>query len=158
MAAINRDPEVTRDLNRRVDDEAVGAFFGQMTGHWQQHGFGPYALESLEPGREGTFLGFAGLAYPPPFLSAAGDQPELGWRLARAGWGRGFATEAALAARDDAFDRLGLTETISIIHPDNVRSQRVATKLGMHRDHQIHSPLLDRDVDVWALRAPAARR
>ncbi len=154
MAAINRDPEVTRHLNRRVDAEAVAGFLAQMTAHWEEHGFGPYALESLEPGLEGEFLGFAGLALPPPFLNAAGDIPELGWRLARAGWGRGLATEAATAARDDAFGRLGLAETIAIIHPENARSRRVATKLGMHLDRQIYNPLLSREVDVWQLSAP----
>lgn len=155
MAAVNRDPEVTRHLNRRVDEEAVAAFYGQMVSHWDRHGFGAYALESREPGLEGTFLGFAGLAFPPPFLSAAGDLPELGWRLARAGWGRGLATEAAFAARDDAFGRLELPEVISIIHPDNERSQRVATKLGMRLDRHIHNPLLDREVEVWQLSPPA---
>ena len=58
-------------------------------------------------------------------------RPEFGWRLARGAWGRGLATEAAGAARDDAFERLGLPELISIIHPENERSRRVATKLGM---------------------------
>jgi RimJ/RimL family protein N-acetyltransferase len=154
MAAVNRDPEVTRYLNRRVDAEAVAAFYGQMTAHWETHGFGPFALESREPGLEGTFLGFAGLAFPPPFLSAAGELPELGWRLAREGWGRGLATEAAFAARDHAFGELGLAELISIIYPENARSQRVAAKLGMRLDRHIHNPLLDREVEIWQLAAP----
>jgi RimJ/RimL family protein N-acetyltransferase len=158
MAAINRDPEVARHLNRPVDDAAVAAFFDQMVGHWDAHGFGPWALESSEPGAQRRFLGFAGLAYIPPYLAAAtGRGPELGWRLARDAWGRGLATEAARAARDDAFDRLELPELISIIHPDNQRSQRVATKLGMTRDRQVENPVLGIDVDVWRLTgAPVA--
>jgi [ribosomal protein S5]-alanine N-acetyltransferase len=66
-------------------------------------------------------------------------------------WGRGLATEAALAARDDALDRLRHPELISIIHPGNQRSQRVATKLGMRIRRQIHNPELAIDVDVWQL-------
>lgn len=155
MARINRQPEVGRHLNRPVDDTAVAAFYGLMTSHWDSHGFGPWALESLEPTSRGQFLGFAGLAFVPAFLADAGPAPELGWRLDPAHWGRGLATEAATAARDDAFGRLALPDLISIIHPGNTRSQRVAAKLGMTRAREIRNPVLGIDVDVWHL--PARR-
>jgi RimJ/RimL family protein N-acetyltransferase len=158
MAQINRDPEVSRYLNRPVDASAVAAFFGQIVGHWEEHGYGPWALESLEPELEGRFLGFAGLAHVPPFLSLAGTAPELGWRLGRAAWGRGLATEAALAARDDAFGRLALPELISIIHPANERSRRVAIKLGMACQKQIENPMIGIEVGVWHLDAAASSR
>lgn len=151
MARINRDPEVGRYLNRPVDEKAVAAFFGQIREHWERFGFGPWALESLEPGLEGRFLGFAGLAHVPPFLAAAGPAPELGWRLDRSVWGRGLATEAAAAARDDAFVGLGLPEIISIIHPENERSRRVAVKLGMREHLRIENPVLGIEVEVWQL-------
>jgi len=149
MARINRHPEVGRYLNRPVDDAAVAAFYALMTGHWDTHGFGPWALESLEPATRGQFLGFAGLAFPPPFLAAAGPAPELGWRLDPACWGRGLATEAATAARDHAFTTLALPEVISIIHPANTRSQRVAAKLGMTLSRQIDNPVLGIKTDLW---------
>ncbi len=155
MAAINRDPDVTRLLNRPVDEAAVAGFVDVLLEHWRVHGYGPWAVQLREPDDDGTFLGFAGLAHVPPFLSAAGPAPELGWRFSPSAWGYGYATEAARAARDDAFGRLGLTQIISIIHPDNVRSQRVATKLGMHLDRQIENPVLGRMVDVWGLGANA---
>lgn len=155
MAAINRDPEVARHLNRPADEASVEAFYGLIVQHWNARGYGPWVVESREPDRAGEFLGFAGLAHVPPMLAEAGPAPELGWRLARSAWGRGLATEAAVAARDDAFGRLGLPELISIIHPDNVRSQRVARKLGMRVQKQIENPALGRLVDVWGLSAPA---
>jgi RimJ/RimL family protein N-acetyltransferase len=158
MAQINRDPEVRRYLNRPVDEAAVAAFFGQIVGHWDEHGYGPWALECNEPGLKGRFLGFAGLAHVPPFLAAAGTAPELGWRLGRSAWGRGLATEAAVAARDDAFGRLALPEIISIIHPENDRSRRVAIKLGMQRRRAIENPVIGIDVDLWHLAAAGARR
>jgi RimJ/RimL family protein N-acetyltransferase len=157
MAQINRNPEVSRYLNRPADEPAVAAFLGQVIGHWEQHGYGPWALESLEPGLQGRLLGFAGLAHVPPFLSAAGPAPELGWRLGHEAWGRGLATEAALAARDDALGRLALPEFISIIHPENKRSQRVAIKLGMRRQRQIENPMIGIEVDVWHLDADTRR-
>jgi RimJ/RimL family protein N-acetyltransferase len=153
MADINRDPDVSRYLNRPTDESAIAAFLGQIVGHGKQHGYGPWALESLEPELERRFLGFAGLAHVPPFLPAAGPAPELGWRLGRAVWGRGLATEAAVAARDDAFTRLALPELISIIHPENERSQRVAIKLGMKRQKQIENPMIGIEVDIWHLAA-----
>ena len=153
MAAVNRDPAVSQYLNRPVDDAAVGAFYGVMVQHWRDHGFGPWVVESTEPSTRGEFLGFAGLAHLPPFLAAAGRGPELGWRLKQSAWGRGLATEAAAAARDDAVGRVGVDELISVIHPANVRSQRVAIKLGMTLDRQAYNPVLERDVDVWVLRS-----
>jgi RimJ/RimL family protein N-acetyltransferase len=149
MAAINRDPEVTRFLNRPTDEDAVEAFFGVLTDHWVRHGFGFYAVETRGDGR---FIGFAGVAYP-SFLPELAERPELGWRLARHAWGRGYATEAASAARDHAFSRLQLTELISIIHPDNARSKRLARRLGMTIEQTVHNPILGRDVEVWQLDA-----
>jgi RimJ/RimL family protein N-acetyltransferase len=151
MAAINRDPEVARFLNRPVDEAAVEGFLGLMTGHWEKYGFGPWVVESAEPETAGRFLGFAGLAHVPPFLAAAGPLPELGWRLERASWGRGLATEAAIAARDDAFARHGLEKLMSIIHPGNVRSHRVAAKIGMHRAREIENPVLGINAEIWEM-------
>jgi hypothetical protein len=84
----------------------------------------------------------------------------LGWRLARPVWGRGLATEAALACESLARDHLRLNELISIIHPDNRRSQRVAEKLGMAVEGQVEDPVATRPVDIWALdlRPRAIRR
>jgi RimJ/RimL family protein N-acetyltransferase len=153
MAAINRDPDVTRYLNRSVDAAAVEAFFGLVAEHWSEHGFGFWAIELLQPDASGSFIGFAGVVYP-TFLPELADRPELGWRLARSAWGHGYAIEAATAARDNALGGLGLNELISIIHPGNVRSQRLATKLGMTRERQVFNPILKRPADVWQLSGP----
>ena len=150
MTAINRDPEVVRYLNRPVSEAALAAFHGILVEHWKRHGFGLFAVESREAGSEGALLGFAGVAYP-TYLPALAQRPEIGWRLARGAWEKGLATEAALAARDHAFAVLGMPELIAIVHPRNERSRRVATKLGMAIERQVHHPLLRRFVDVWAL-------
>lgn len=151
MAAINRDPEVARYLNRRLDERGIELFVAAMVAHWDEHGFGPWAVESRCGESRGRLLGFVGIAYLPPHLAEAGDAPELGWRLERASWGSGLASEAAVVARDDAVERLGHAELISIIHPENVRSQRVAEKIGFRRGGAIHNPLLGRLVDVWRM-------
>ncbi len=152
MAAINRDPEVTRHLNRRIGAAANAEFFARVLSHWEEHGFGFWAIESLEPDLAGACLGFVGVAYP-TFLPELAARPELGWRLARRAWGRGLATEGAIAARDHAFARLDLDALISIINPENRRSQRVAQKLGMTLHEHVRNPTTDRDVEVWQIRA-----
>jgi RimJ/RimL family protein N-acetyltransferase len=152
MLVINRDPEVTEFLNRPVDERATQEFLARTRAHWEEHGFGHWALELREGPQAGTLIGFAGIAFP-TFLPAVADRPEIGWRLARPAWGRGLATEAALAARDDGLGRLGMEELISLIHPDNVRSRRVAEKLGMGIEGQVHHATLGRDIDVWVSRS-----
>ncbi|MEA2153968.1 MAG: hypothetical protein QOE11_108 [Solirubrobacteraceae bacterium] len=146
MTAINRDPEVTRYLNAPTDEAAVAIFCARAAEHWGTHGFGHWAVELLD----GGFIGFTGVAYP-SFLPQVTGRPELGWRLARAAWGRGLATEAAVAARDDALGRLGLAELISIIHPANARSQSVARKLGMSIEMHAPHPVLGLDVEIWRI-------
>jgi RimJ/RimL family protein N-acetyltransferase len=148
MVAINSDPEVTEFLNRNMDAAATAAFLVRTQEHWDEHGFGHWAVEAREGLSAGELIGFVGVAYP-AYLPEVADRPELGWRLGSGAWGRGYATEAALAARDDAFTRLALPELISIIHPDNERSRRVATKLGMSILFQVFNPVHDRNIDIW---------
>jgi RimJ/RimL family protein N-acetyltransferase len=152
MAAINSDPEVMRMLNRAVDAKSLAGFIDRARGHWDEHGFGWFAIEGREGDLGGEMIGFAGVAYP-TFLPEVAERPEIGWRLAPRAWGRGLATEAAQAAVGDAFGPLGLPELISIIHPRNGRSQRVANKLGMAVERQVDNPVRGERVDVWALAA-----
>jgi RimJ/RimL family protein N-acetyltransferase len=153
MAAINADPEVRLHLNRPVDRAASAAFYAGVQEHWTEHGFGFYAVEALQDAAGGGCIGFVGIAYP-TFVPELAARPELGWRLARRVWGRGLATEAARAVRDHAFERLALREIISIIQPDNARSQRVAAKVGMTVTRRVRIPVLERDADVWKLASP----
>ncbi|MEP6952480.1 MAG: GNAT family N-acetyltransferase [Solirubrobacteraceae bacterium] len=132
FAVLNADPDVMRfigdgtPLSHAQSDELLT----RIAGHWRSHGFGLWCVaERSAP--EGC-LGFAGLAVP-AFLPEVMPAVEVGWRLARGAWGRGFATEAARAALAEAFGPLGLAAVISIIAAGNDRSVRVAGKLGMRR-------------------------
>ncbi len=159
MARINADPEVVRYLIRPRGAASASAFYATMTAQWEAHGFGFWAVESREPDSAGALLGFIGLGYP-VFIPALARRVEIGWRLARHAWGRGLATEGAQAVRAEAFDRLGINQLISIIHPQNTRSQRVAQKLGMSCAERVVHPLSGEEVEVWVLRrtpAPAPR-
>ena len=94
------------------------------------HGHGLWAVEI--PG-EAEFIGFVGLAFH-NFEAHFTPAVEVGWRLARNYWGRGFASEAARAAVDDGFDRVALKEIVSFTVPENKRSVRVMQRLGMTHD------------------------
>jgi RimJ/RimL family protein N-acetyltransferase len=150
MFAINSDPHVMRFIYSPTGPAEFRGLHVRRVEHWREHGFGHFAVESREAGTRGELLGFVGVAYPKD-LPALAHRPEIGWRLARRAWGRGLATEAASAARDHAFDVLGLEALISIIHPDNARSQRVALKLGMELEGRVHNPVHDDQVEVWTL-------
>ena len=155
LAAINAHPEVGRYLNNPLDDGTGVTFLTRLRGHWERHGWGHFAIEERAPADAAPrLLGFAGVGYP-TFMEQLAHRPEIGWRLDHAVWGRGYATEAALAARADAWERLGLDELISIIHPGNARSRRVAQRLGMSIGGQALHPVLGIDVDVWSVRRPA---
>lgn len=129
-AQMNADPEVRRYFSEVLDAERAGAEASRCREAIAQRGWGMWALEI--PG-EFKFTGFVGLHVPhydAPFVPAV----EVGWRLPRAAWGRGFATEAAQAALAFAFERLALREVIAIAVPANAASLRVMERLGMHRD------------------------
>ena len=98
--------------------------------HWGEHGFGQFVVEL--PG-ECPFIGSIGLdhlRWAVPFAPAV----EIAWRLARPYWGEGYATEAARAALDDGFGRLGLDEIVAFTVTGNRRSRAVMERLGMTRD------------------------
>ena len=74
---------------------------------------------------------------------------EVGYVLGRPFWGRGFATEAAMAARDYGMDRLGFDRLIAIILPQNTASQRVAQKMGMQ--HEKDTAVKNLPVNIFSI-------
>ena len=129
--AMNADPEVMRYIGdgRPLARARATATFEKMHWHWAEHGFGRWSIERAS---DGAFLGFCGVAFP-TFITEAATRPEIGWRLRRAFWGNGYATEAAIAARDHFFRSFAYPELISLAHPGNVASHRIMRKIGMRR-------------------------
>ncbi|HSS49856.1 MAG TPA: GNAT family N-acetyltransferase [Thermoanaerobaculia bacterium] len=123
-AAMNADPEVTRYLLGGVpwDRDRSWRHLAFTLGHWQLGGSGMWAVEQKETG---TFVGMIGFAGPEGWAGF-----ELAWKLVRRWWGNGYATEGARAALDYAFTVLTKDRVISLIHPENLASIRVAERLG----------------------------
>jgi RimJ/RimL family protein N-acetyltransferase len=93
-----------------------------MIGHWSLRGYGIWGAEERASGNLVGQVGFWNPEGWPGF--------EVGWSLRRCFWGRGYATEGARAALEFAFTQMGQPEVISLIHPDNIASIRVADRLG----------------------------
>jgi RimJ/RimL family protein N-acetyltransferase len=134
-AAMNADPEVMRYFPATLDRATSDASVDRMEALFDWQGFGLWALEIAETGE---FIGFTGLNPMPDGVPGAGGM-EVGWRLARQAWQHGYATEAARAALDVAFNGAGLTEIWSMTAVLNEPSQAVMRRLGMtlyaHFDH-----------------------
>jgi len=107
-------------------DERSQTFVNRQIQLYSERGFCRWKL-LLKPSRE--LIGFCGVGFWGKAL-----EPEIGWWLARRHWGRGFATEAACAALQDAFERAGLERINSIARPANTASIHIMEKLGFQRD------------------------
>jgi RimJ/RimL family protein N-acetyltransferase len=123
-AVLNADPEVARYLVGGLpwDRDRTWRHLAFLLGHWQLRGSGMWAVEQRETG---TFVGMVGFADPDGWAGF-----ELAWKLVRRWWGNGYATEGAGAALAYAFTALNKDRVISLIHPENLASIRVAERLG----------------------------
>lgn len=128
-AAIFADPAVTRFLGdgKPLSRAECAERIAYLTRHWRDHGFGHWAVEERSTG---TLVGRIGLLHHRDWREDP-DNVEVGWSLARAYWGRGLATEGALASLRYGFEELELARIISITAPANKASRRVMEKVGL---------------------------
>jgi RimJ/RimL family protein N-acetyltransferase len=117
------------------------AFF---IGHWHLRGYSHWAVEEKATGAMIGRIGFLNPEGWPGF--------EIGWTLARRAWGKGYATEGAKAALQYAFETLDQRHVISLIHPGNTPSMRVADRIGERFERKTR--LFDWDVLVYGIDRP----
>ena len=141
FAAINADPEVMRHFPAPLTRAGSDAMIDRALEKWAVQGFGFWAVALAD----GPFIGFVGLNRPVNEPQLRG-LVEIGWRLSRAHWGRGYATEAARAALAFGF-ALGMQEIVAFTAQGNVRSRRVMEKLGMTHDPADDFPADGLDAD-----------
>jgi len=126
FAALNADPAVMEHLPTVLDREGSDALLDRIRGVWAERGMGLWAVERRA---DRELLGWAGLNPMPDGMPGAGEW-EVGWRLAHAAWGHGYATEAACEGVRVARE-LGLPRVWSMTVPANVRSIAVMRRLGL---------------------------
>lgn len=129
FAALNSDPRVMEYFPSTIARADSDAMAERLAAQIDARGWGLWAVEVLE---SKAFIGFVGLQIPSkplPFSPCV----EVGWRLAHAHWGQGYASEAARAALGFGFEQLGLEEIVSFTALQNRKSQAVMERLGMQR-------------------------
>jgi RimJ/RimL family protein N-acetyltransferase len=142
-AAFMADADASKHVGGPQPRPVAWRGFLSMAGAWAMQG---YAMFSVIEKASGRWLGRLG-----PWVPDGWPGTEVGWGLAREAWGKGYATEGSTAAIDWAFDRLGWTEVIHCIAPDNARSQAVARRLGSRvlRQARLPAPFEHIAIDVW---------
>ncbi len=131
FAALNADPEVMAHFTAPLSREESDALVDRFEAHFDEHGYGMWAVEA-----DGGFVGFTGLQWTEglPFSPAL----EVGWRLARHAWGKGYATEAGQAAIGVGLANVG--SVVSLAAVTNTRSWAVMERLGMRREGTFEHP------------------
>lgn len=130
FAALCADAEVMRYFPAPLTREESKALIARAIEKTWEDGF---CFQPVEEKASGRFLGFVGLSKPGaplPFTPCV----EVGWRLARAAWGQGFASEAARAWLRFGYETLDLNEIVSFTALENLPSQAVMRRIGMERD------------------------
>jgi len=130
FAALNADQNAMRFMPGTMTADETRAMVGRIDAHFEAHGFGLWAVEA--PG-VAPFIGYVGLQRP-TFDAHFTPCVEIGWKLAPAFWGKGYATEAAAAALRFGFEELNLDQIVSFTVLANKPSWSVMERIGMTRD------------------------
>jgi 3-dehydroquinate dehydratase/shikimate dehydrogenase len=143
FAKLNSDPRVMEYfpsiLNRQESDNLAKRISDKL----EEQGWGLWAVSVADVAE---FIGFIGLAEP-SFNAHFTPAVEVGWRLAYDFWGKGYATEGAIACLKYGFQKLSLSEVVSFTAVQNMRSRRIMGKIGMHHDSKddFDHPKLSKD-------------
>ena len=131
MAELFADPDFMRFSSGVYTERKKTLAFIEKVMGWDRAGIpSPFAVTLRG---ENTVIGYCGFLHHPEVPG----EVEIGYRLNPKHWNRGLITEAARAVRDHAFADLKLPRVISLIHPENIPSRRVAEKNGMKVDNEI---------------------
>ena len=130
FAQMNADPRVMEFLPDILTREESDELIDRIENHFENHGFGLYAVEVKQ---EQQFIGFMGL-HVATFQAHFTPAVEIGWRIASSHWNKGFSTEGSLEVVRFAFNHLRLDGLVSFTVPENVGSRRVMEKIGMTRN------------------------
>jgi RimJ/RimL family protein N-acetyltransferase len=129
LHAYYSDEECIRyTIGRTLTEGETWRAMASLIGHWQLRQYGSYAIENKA---DHKVLGFAGLDYPNDW-----PEPEIQWGLCREYWGKGYASEAVRAVKKMADQYLPDVSLISLIHPANANSIKLAEAVGAHVERE----------------------
>jgi RimJ/RimL family protein N-acetyltransferase len=139
MHSVNSDPEVMHYFPAVKTKEETLAFIERMQSQFaeRKYCYFPVVLKASQ-----EVIGFIGLAYQ-TFVAPFNPSVDIGWRLSKRHWGKGYATEGAKACLKYAFEELKIEGIISIASTINVPSLKVMEKIGMKHMYDFEHPLLE---------------
>ncbi len=136
---MNEDKEVMAYFPKTLTANESNAFIHRIEAHFEAHGYGLWAVEIKETG---AFIGYIGF-YQATFESAFTPCIEIGWRLSRESWNKGYATEGAKACLDYGFIQLAFDEVYSFTAIINKKSINVMEKIGLIEEGNFDHPSVE---------------
>lgn len=138
FAAMNADIDVMEYFPNLLTKKETTEFIERLQNHYEKNGYTYYATEILETGE---FIGFIGLAYQ-DYKTEFTPATDIGWRLKKSAWGKGYATEGANKCIEHAFNNLKINHIISTCTEKNSQSENVMKKIGMEKLGKFKHPKL----------------
>ncbi|MTI32338.1 GNAT family N-acetyltransferase [Xanthovirga aplysinae] len=138
FAEMNADPEVMEHFPKVLTRGETEEYIQRLQKHFEEKGYSYFATEILATGE---LIGFIGLAYQ-DYKTDFNPSTDIGWRLKKSAWGKGYATEGAKRCLAFAFNDLKLDRVISTCTVNNAKSEHVMKKIGMTKMGEFNHPKL----------------
>ncbi|WP_079504157.1 GNAT family N-acetyltransferase [Mesobacillus jeotgali] len=138
---MNADEDVMKYFPRMLSHEETERFYQAILSEFEDYGYGLYAAEVKDSKEFIGFIGFHRATFEADFTPCV----EIGWRLKKEAWGKGYATEGAKACLDYGFHQLGFSEIFSFTAEINAPSINVMRKIGMEPVKTFHHPNVEQD-------------
>lgn len=138
LEIMNSDIEVMEHFPKTLSQKENKELFNKLKLHYKKHKYTYFATETLD---NKQFVGFIGLAFQ-EYKTKYTPAVDIGWRLKKSAWGKGYATEGAKRCLDFAFNQLNLKTVIATCTKNNYKSENVMKKVGMEKVGLFKHPLL----------------
>jgi RimJ/RimL family protein N-acetyltransferase len=141
FAQMCADPEVMKHFSKPLTEEESKALIGRLQTHFDKHGYCYFAVDILETSEFIGFIGLVNQTWESDFTPCV----DIGWRLKRAAWGKGYASEGAKACLEAAFTKFNINEVLAFATDTNIASQKVMEKIGMKQIGMVQHPNIKSD-------------
>lgn len=136
FAEMNKDIDVMQYFPKILTGDQMASMIERINAHFNRHGFGLFAIEKKSTGE---FIGYTGFMIP-SFESFFTPCIEIGWRLKKEEWNKGYATEAAKSCLEYGFKKLQFKKVYSFTSSLNKASEKVMQKIGMIKEGEFNHP------------------
>ena len=133
-----KDEAVMKHFPKPLSDEATIGLIQRLQAHFENHKYCYFAVDILETGEFIGFTGFSNQTWQSEFTPCV----DMGWRLKKEAWGKGYATEAAQGCLEAAFPKFGITEVLAFATDTNIASENVMKKIGMEFIGTVQHPAI----------------